>query len=81
MTWVAAMTAMRCPFRVIRYGVKAWAALLPIPMMGYFACAATVRFWESPCCPQSSPWSFASVARLTLAALRAVRAEAGASKM
>src|ERR1700722_4704072 len=50
-------------------------------MIGYFACAAMLRFWESPCWPQSSPWSLASVARPMLAALRAVMAEAGASKM
>ena len=33
-TCVAAMIAIRCPLIVIRYGAKAWAALLPIPMTG-----------------------------------------------
>ena len=34
MTCVAAMIAIRCPLIVIRYGAKACAALLPIPMIG-----------------------------------------------
>ncbi len=34
MTCVAAMMAMRWPSMVTRYGVKAWAALLPMPMIG-----------------------------------------------
>ncbi len=52
-----------------------------MPMIGYFACEAIVRFCERPCAPQSMPWSLASVASDTVALLRAVTADAGASKM
>ena len=40
-----------------------------------------VRFCESPCGPQSIPWSLASVTSEIWALLSAVMAEAGASKM
>ena len=40
-----------------------------------------VRFCESPCGPQSMPWSLASVASEMEALLSAVTADAGASKM
>ena len=39
-----------------------------------------VRFWDSPCGPQSRPWSFASVASEMPALFKAVIADAGASK-
>src|SRR5580700_2131771 len=39
-----------------------------------------VRFWDSPCGPQSRPWSFASVASEMPALFNAVTADAGASK-
>ena len=53
MTWVAAMMAMRWPSTVARNGVKAWAALFPMPMIGYASWVAMVRFCESPSAPQS----------------------------
>ena len=47
-TWVAAMMAMRWPSMVTRYGVKACAALFPMPMIGYASCVAMVRFCDNP---------------------------------
>ena len=52
-----------------------------MPMMGKLAWEAIVRFCDKPSAPQSMPWSLASVATDTVALLRAVTAEAGASKM
>ncbi len=52
-----------------------------MPMIGKLACDAIVRFCDRPWGPQSMPWSLASVATDTVAPLRAVTAEAGASKM
>ena len=61
--------------------MKACPAVSPMPMMGKSALEAIVRFWDRPSAPQSMPWSLASVATDTVALLRAVTAEAGASKM
>src|SRR3984957_20714700 len=52
-----------------------------MPMMGKLAWDAIVRFCDRPWAPQSMPWSLASVATDTVALLRAVTADAGASKM
>jgi len=50
-------------------------------MMGNLDWEAIVRFCDRPSAPQSMPWSLASVATVAVALLRAVTAEAGASKM